>query len=617
MDSDVNPSGDVDKDIQTSSDFLWALHDKGYKDEDLRRYLSEKRGLSQNQVKKAFALYRSRVEMGTSNASSTEGVEKKSNWSKKEPLPDEQVLYNSLSYLLPERISAGVSLTQFFLTSEWEYLADLQCLRDEYYPEMVKWADENRFDMTRKEVETIFKRIPEFLRFHIVFHTDLKSGCSVAPLFVGHVNFFKVYAAYMSDCLYSTQTFGRYVNDKRLNKCLKQIKDRSIRKFKSLFDLLLLPLSRMRDYKFFLQQMFSYVDSNEKEFQIFERAVRRIGRISDHIEQYRSELINRNEMNKIQIFLGDQCLVLSPNRRLMRRGMMVQRKVGWKSSKKNYIFFLFNDSLLWANKKGVLQNVVELKFCQLLVSDEKVDAKRKFKIVVKQLPKTKTLLFECLSIRQRNGWYRALEQSIAATEELTKNNLWQGEMVPQKIWNSEEEDENPDDDSKSAEIIDAATEYEGNLNLTNKQIQDIAPLEDSVSVRSISDYERSRNQQSQDDMVGSSMFTVIPHLNFNKSRSLGHLGDTSPPRISPIVSIKRSNSFDISGRKEILNASQEFRDNPLERPRFSISRRRSRIPRKVHSSAEILRCDVPMLKQSDEKLDSLSANPIRIKIVER
>jgi len=329
MDSDVNSPRDVDKDIQTSADFLWALHDKEYKDEDLRRYLSEKRGLSPKQVKKAFAMYHTRIQMGTSNTSSTEikpeipiaeGEEKKSNLSKKGPLPEEQVLYNSLSYLLPERISAGVSLTQFFLTSEWEYLADLQCLRDEYYPEMVKWADENRFDMTRKEVETIFKRIPEFLRFHIVFHTDLKSGSSVGPLFVGHVNFFKVYASYMSNCLYSTQTFGRYVHDERLNKCLKQIRDRSSRKWKDLFDLLLLPLSRMKDYKHFLQQMSSYVDSKEKEFQILEKAVRRIGRISDHIEQYRSELVNQNEMNKIQKFLGNQCSILSPNRRLMRRG---------------------------------------------------------------------------------------------------------------------------------------------------------------------------------------------------------------------------------------------------------------------------------------------------------
>merc|ERR1712060_75601 len=118
--------------------------------------------------------------------------------------------------------------------------------------------------------------------------------------------------------------------------------------------------------------------------------------------------------------------------------------------------------------------------------------------------------------------------------------------------------------------------------------------------------------------VGSSMGTVNPHsTNFIRSKSLGDLSDNSPQGISPILAIKRSNSVDISGRKEILDASREFGDNPLERPRFRISRRRSRIARKLHSSAEILRCNGPMLEQSDEKLESLSSNPIRIKIVER
>jgi len=291
--------------------------------------------------------------------------------------------------------------------------------------------------------------------------------------------------------------------------------------------------------------------------------------------------------------------------------MMVQRKVGWTSSKKNYIFFLFNDSLLWANKRGVLQNVVDLKDCELLLSDDKTDARRKFKIVVKKLPRAKTLLFECLSIRQRNGWWKALEQSIAATDELSQ--MWQSEMVPDKTWNSEEEDENNDDDTKSDEIIDAAKEYEGTLNLTNKQFQDIAPLEDSLSLKSISDYERSRNQQCQDEMAGRSMATVNPHSSVTRSNSVSNLSDNSSRWISRISPIKRSSSVDISGWKGSLNANRESRDNPLERPRFSISRRRSRIS----SSTEILRSNGPVLKQSDEKLESLSANPIRIKIVQK
>merc|ERR1719410_1144876 len=105
-------------------------------------------------------------------------------------------------------------------------------------------------------------------------------------------------------------------------------------------------------------------------------------------------------MNKVQHFLDKQCDILAAHRRIIRRGMMIRRTTGMLARNKQYIFFLFNDVLLWATKKRELQNVVQLRNCEIMPSDQRDNAEKKF-TVVSRGQRHKTLLLECVTKKQR------------------------------------------------------------------------------------------------------------------------------------------------------------------------------------------------------------------------
>jgi len=152
----------------------------------------------------------------------------------------------------------------------------------------------------------------------------------------------------------------------------------------------------------------------------FSKAVRRIGRVADYIGKYRHGIINKGEMNRVQQYLGKQCNILSSKRSIVRRGLMIRRTTGWAARNKNYHFFLFNDVLLWTTKTGFLQNVVQLKYGELLPSESKTNVERKFRMDIITGQKTKTLLLECISERQRDCWYNALANAIKKAKESTE-----------------------------------------------------------------------------------------------------------------------------------------------------------------------------------------------------
>jgi len=193
---------------------------------------------------------------------------------------------------------------------------------------------------------------------------------------------------------------------------MQRMKLSSKRKSDDMIDLLLYPLNRITDYKEFLEKLENWSDQSKKlSHELISKAARRIKRVSQYIEKYKHGIVNRSEMNKVQLFLNKQCNIFAPERRILRRGLMIRRTLGWTSRNKQYIFFLFNDVFLWTTKNGELQNVVMLRDCQVMSSDAKTNPKRKLKVVTTGR-KNKILLLECKSDRQRNDWFSAIQEGI-------------------------------------------------------------------------------------------------------------------------------------------------------------------------------------------------------------
>jgi len=581
----------LDPDVKTAAEFLNDLYLKGYDDTDLRKYLIHTRGLSVNQVDEAFAIHQNRLLKRTVTESSqssvrtiaTARVERQTSNDADRPekitTKPRTLRDNALSFLLPDKRHSGLILIKDFLSTEWNYCVILQCLQNEYHPALVKLADQQRFLMTRKETDDIFKRIPELLKFHQAFYADVKEGGNIGRMFVRLLDFFKGYADYMKECSQTIDKMREYTRDKRLWKCLKEIKRKSTRRKDDIIDLLLVPLDRIIDYKDFLTTLYGWADNSQKtDYEYLGKASRRIGRIAKYIEEYKYSISNRNEMNKVQCFLGKKCDILSPTRRIVRRGMIIRRTTGWMSRNKHYIFFLFNDVLLWTTRKGELLNVVPLRKCELFESDSKNSPAKKFKVVVNlHRNKQKILLLECEYKRQRDDWYAALETGIKAAKEnvekawsngesaaldVEKNSDDVAEDVKSAIATHETKTENkqPENSNALGEEVGLSLDesyddrYETSFNFAHHEFKEIDAMDETVSQVSEFDQEFYQRHSKYRDVKGDTVISMSPFARMGSASSaqdgIFSFKTDLPPTSS--TSIKKNSSFDVVRRPNII-----------------------------------------------------------------
>merc|ERR1719317_943766 len=181
--------------------------------------------------------------------------------------------------------------------------------------------------------------------------------------------------------------------------------------------LMLMPLDRIMEYEIFLDNLVGLANTAESSSEYLSKAARRIGRIASYIKKYKSLINNMHEVYRVQIYLAGQVDIFADKRRLIRRGMIIRRTEGFTARNKQYVFFLFNDILLWTTKKGMFQNVVPLDKCQVLPWEARNNSEKKLKVVARE-DRVKILWLECKSKRQRDDWYCTIESAIVNSHKL-------------------------------------------------------------------------------------------------------------------------------------------------------------------------------------------------------
>jgi len=557
--------------VANAVNFLNDVSQKGYKEGDLKKYLRNSRGLDLEQVEKAFEIHRSRFKKKPGypeNRRSSLPMYPRKVGGQKERINPESILEpNSQerpemasrspkkkkseksphsSIFLPENQANGEKLVKDFLRMERSYCNKLQCLKEYYYKELSHMAQENRFQMSKKEVDEIFYRVPQLCEFHRAFYNDMSCEFNIGRIFVRLFDFFKRYVAYMKDCTATITKMREYTRDEDLHDCLEHIRERTIFKREDVMDLLLVPLKRISEYAEFLEKLHKFADASmEAEYDYLGKASRRIGRVAAYINKYKDGIWNRNEMNKIQQFLGSQCNIIAPYRRIVRRGMMIRRTSGWTARNKHYIFFLFNDVFLWTTIRGHLQNLVHLQNCQVLPSDAKFDSQRKFRIISRG-QRYKSLLLECETVKQRDEWYVAVESKISAAkssfEDLPKRQL-PSSIVVEKSEDEEDEKNNSSSKENCLSQINATSEsnsalwksnntdlstypekkngesplqplssynrrYQLSHSFKEQELSNLDPMDDSVSV--VSEQDTSFSEQSKYEKMKSTTGLMSP-----------------------------------------------------------------------------------------------------------
>jgi len=314
-------------------------------------------------------------------------------------------------FLIPPRQIEGQQLLDDFLASEKKYCAVLRCLYNEYYKELFFKAEQRAFLIDRKKIEAIFYHVPKLLKFHRHFYKSLKGGSCISHTFIKHFDMFKRYIVYMTNCSKTISKIRGYINDENLWKCLASIRQRS-KQEDDMFDLLLIPLDRISEYWKFLESLHEWTDRRHSvEFSTRDRTRRRIARIAKHIERYKHSIKNSCEVHKVQLFIGDSYKIVSHDRKIVRRGVLRCKSSDGIVGEKEFIFFLFNDVLIWTTEEGQLQNQVELRYCEIFPPDDGDDQERQ--LLLKFGPKSEeNIILMSESKMEMDAWRHALKTEI-------------------------------------------------------------------------------------------------------------------------------------------------------------------------------------------------------------
>merc|ERR1719285_631128 len=141
--------------------------------------------------------------------------------------------------------------------------------------------------------------------------------------------------------------------------------------------------------------------------------MRRVGRIAQHIEKYKHSIKNSCAVHKVQLFIGNKYNIVASDRKIVRRGMLRCRMANRIGPENQFIFFLFNDVLIWTSEDGKLQNQVELRYCELFPPNE--GAIQGNRILLKFGEKAEeTIMLKCISQQETEEWRYALESEINA-----------------------------------------------------------------------------------------------------------------------------------------------------------------------------------------------------------
>jgi len=276
---------------------------------------------------------------------------------------------------------------------------------------------------------------------------------------------------------------------------------------------------------------------------------------------------------------------------------MIRRTSGWTARNKRYVFFLFNDMLLWTTRDGSLQNAVQLRNCEIMPSSAKQNPNKKFEVVYRG-EKHKTLWLECASVSERNAWYEAVKRAITTAKEISSKAWSKTEsLITASYKDYEDEDSDgehktADDNSKdnkakadqgSSESLNPYSKrYAVTSNFRNQEFKEIDPMDDNLS--QISEQDIAFNQEYRQYSDG--MVPTSAQLSPFENTRLKH--ESRPSSSSSAIALNNpSINSNIHGSKGA--PKQEQPQNENKNPQIANKRKKSNLIIRSHGSKSKVR----------------------------
>ncbi|ELT98341.1 hypothetical protein CAPTEDRAFT_204499 [Capitella teleta] len=247
----------------------------------------------------------------------------------------------------PQRIALEI------LTTEKHYVQRLECIAKVYKAELIEINTREKL-VAEEEIKSMFPQIESILNLHSNFILpqlearllDPKAPTKIADIFCYHADFFKLYAEFTVAFPHKRERITNLMKRcPRIEEILSEIQMRPISERLSLFDHLMEIIQRLPRYMLLLKKALdSIVD-----------AAKCANDILNAEEQFEKVL-------EIQKLLGGAVDLISPTRKLLRRGRM--RRICPVTDKRHpKEIFLFTDLLLICRQGNIRKSfIVESSF---------------------------------------------------------------------------------------------------------------------------------------------------------------------------------------------------------------------------------------------------------------
>ncbi|CAI2357010.1 unnamed protein product [Caenorhabditis sp. 36 PRJEB53466] len=246
--------------------------------------------------------------------------------------------------LYPDEPTETVNILQEIYDTERAYVKSLTVI-DEVFVHQLSLA----CPKSTKVFRSVFGEISAICKTHQILLESLRSK-PISEVFTKFIPFLKLYTGYASHYPNALKTFAKLMGRTDFRKALTRIELDPRCEMKNLQAYLIMPIQRIPRYIMLIDNLMSY-STNQQDITNLFKALSGMQGLSEQIQSCMTAYENGERLLTIQLSFGLDSHILEPGRVLLKEGMLYKREINGASNYQETVVFLFNDILLYGNKK--------------------------------------------------------------------------------------------------------------------------------------------------------------------------------------------------------------------------------------------------------------------------
>eukprot|EP01117_Protostelium_nocturnum_P003688 TRINITY_DN1496_c0_g1_i1.p1 TRINITY_DN1496_c0_g1~~TRINITY_DN1496_c0_g1_i1.p1 ORF type:complete len:1155 (+),score=559.92 TRINITY_DN1496_c0_g1_i1:114-3578(+) len=260
---------------------------------------------------------------------------------------------------------------QEMVTAERSFLNNLKSIKQNYHSNLSKATKEPKNRLTEEEIAPIFLFVEQLYTLHSKIFSELDEALdsfpviSIGKIFRDKMAEFEIYEEYVSNVTIALDRLNSIKkNNRNVANLLKNLEKNDTSSGGSLAALLSLPLKRISQYEFWLENLYEATPTTDPEFNELEAALSQISELSENLMKSNTKAGEMSLVMGVQKRLtGFEENLVELERFVIKEGPILMAEDKGKEGKKilNLYGFLFNDLFIYASKAKMSTRVQAMR----------------------------------------------------------------------------------------------------------------------------------------------------------------------------------------------------------------------------------------------------------------